>query len=136
MGLCACLVFEESSVMRSTGAETSHQCNHSCKVDSFSSRRTPWCTTFVRLPTRSNMCQQPSSINDQRRSSGILVHSKTDHSLSIVSRLSSASKRDTPFLLEEFFVVSVILVDGRHLTGEVARRKRVHPHFETLEVHS
>ena len=82
------------------------------------------------------MRQQPRAIDDQRRPCHILVNSKVQHRLRIVARLASPSKRNPPLVLEMLLRIALLLLNRRHLTGEITRSKSVDPHFQTLEINS
>lgn len=56
------------------------------------------------------MSQQPTSINDQSRSGNVAIHSEIEHRLSIVPRMSSSSKRNSPafWLSEELLRLCIV----------------------------
>lgn len=103
------------------------------------------------------MSQQPTSINDQSRSGNVAIHSKIEHRLSIVPRMSSSSKRNSPafWLSEELLRLCIVTrnrcpevplalkarfarrgvivrqVGYSHLARKVARRKSVDSNFDS-----
>jgi len=80
--------------------------------------------------------QKPRAINNKRRARNILVNSKVENSLSVVSRLASPPERNPPLLLEVLLLIALVVLNRRHLTREVPRRKRINSNLKPLEIDS
>ena len=75
--------------------------------------------SLISQSVRLCVSQQVSAVNDQRRTSDILVNGEVQDCLSVVPRHTSPSERNAPFLLEVLLLVALVGVDWGHFTGAV-----------------
>lgn len=82
------------------------------------------------------MRQQPSPINNQRRTSTILINREIQHRLRIIPWRARLPQRNPPLLPKMRLRAPLIILNGRHLRRKVPRSQRVDPDLQPLKVPS